>query len=133
LLSIKVSIDIKGVKAAVNHIKRINAKAERELAQASKATALTVITDAQKLVPIDEGTLKNSITILSQSSLTIDVGTDLIYAHFIEFGTPIGGTTPNRRTKNPGPRPYLRPAAEMNRKKHEQRMARAVNKKVFFI
>ena len=66
-------------------------------------TADAISLDAQRTVPVDTGRLRGSINV-KREYLKKRIGTNLEYAAFVEFGTPIG-TGPHG-----GPQPYLRPA-----------------------
>jgi len=68
-------------------------------------TADAISLDAQRTVPVDTGRLRGSINV-KREYLKKRIGTNLEYAAFVEFGTPIG-TGPHG-----GPQPYLRPALE---------------------
>ena len=66
-------------------------------------TADAISLDAQRTVPVDTGRLRGSINV-KREYLKKRIGTNLEYAAFVEYGTPIG-TGPHG-----GPQPYLRPA-----------------------
>ena len=68
-------------------------------------TADAISLDAQRTVPVDTGRLRGSINV-KREYLKKRIGTNLEYASFDEYGTPIG-TGPHG-----GPQPYLRPALE---------------------
>ena len=70
--------------------------------------------DAKRLVPVDTGRLRGSIT--NEVEETIGrVGTNVEYARRIELG--FVGTDILGRKYNQKPYPYLRPALEKNRSK----------------
>ena len=70
--------------------------------------------DAKKLVPVDTGRLRASITNEVEEEVG-RVGTNVEYARRIELG--FVGTDILGRNYNQKPQPYLRPALEKNRKK----------------
>lgn len=66
------------------------------------ALALSVEASAKGLAPVDTGTLRRSITHKPGRDVRgfyVDVGTNVVYAPFVEFGT-----------RFMRPQPYLRPA-----------------------
>ena len=82
--------------------------------QVLKKACLMVEGDAKKLVPVDTGRLRASITNEVEEEVG-RVGTNVEYARRIELG--FVGTDILGRNYNQKPQPYLRPALEKNRKK----------------
>lgn len=68
--------------------------------------ALYTVQQAQQMVVVDKGILKNSIRAEKKGKFTWEVGSNSGYGLYIEFGNPVG-TGPNG-----GPRPFLRPGFE---------------------
>ena len=71
-------------------------------------TADAISLAAQRIVPVDTGRLRSSINV-RREYLAKTIGTNVEYAAFVEFGTPIG------TGENCGPMPFLRPAFETNK------------------
>ena len=70
-------------------------------------TAYKIESDAKKLTPVDTGNLRRSIkTDIKEDGLTAEIGTNVEYAIYVEFGT----------SKQPA-RPYLTPAYVKQKKK----------------
>jgi HK97 gp10 family phage protein len=65
--------------------------------------ALNIQDDAQALCPVNTGTLRASIAAMLSESGVAEVGTDVYYAVFVEFGTV-----------NMAAEPFLTPAFEMH-------------------
>lgn len=84
-----------------NHLPKIAAKLPKAVSSIIRSAAFDVEANAKAVVPVDTGTLKNSITteFPTQTSAIIAPHTD--YAVFVEYGT--------RRQRA---KPYMRPAAE---------------------
>lgn len=135
-----------GLDELTKNIKRFNSVVDSELQNAASAVGQAVRNDAvrsiqrgspsgvtyQKYSPkrthrasapgqppaTDTGRLAGSIRV-EQQRLTADIGTDLIYGKYLEFGT----------TKMAA-RPFLVPALEKNREKWRERVAAAIEKGV---
>ena len=73
-------------------------------------TADAMSLEAQRIVPVDTGRLRGSINV-KKEYLSKVIGTNVEYAAFVEYGSP-EGTGPNG-----GPKPYMRPAFENNKKR----------------
>lgn len=76
--------------------------------RALDATALQIRYDAIQIAPVDKGGLRNSIVIETPEEKTRKVGSNIVYGHYIETAKPVG-TGPHG-----GPKPYLKPALDMN-------------------
>lgn len=66
-----------------------------------RKAALDIEAQAKMTVPVRTGNLKNSLRAVQESELSAVVGTAVVYAPYVEFGTT-----------RMAPRPYLLPAAE---------------------
>ena len=111
---IKQSAIDKLMREVAKYGRRVSDEIEKETAYAAQEVRQIAV----ELVPVDKGILKGSIQAQKvggfvrgsrvlrgmAGKITYLVGTNVKYARYIEFGTPIG-TGPNG-----GPRPYLRPA-----------------------
>jgi len=84
-------------------------------------SALEIQSEAREIVPVDMGTLRRSI-ITNEVEDGFEIGTNLQYANYIEFGEP-QGTGPNG-----GPRPYLRPAFHNNKENIRKRVIALIRK-----
>jgi HK97 gp10 family phage protein len=96
----------KNVVNVCNCFETIRNKQRAQLAAATTAASLRVHAHAVRVCPYKTGNLRRSISLdLVESSPTrvvVAIGTDVEYAPWLEFGT-------SRMT----PRPYLRPALEL--------------------
>ncbi len=81
--------------------------AERVSARLVAEVSLAIVTEARRLAPRDSGVLANSISAVQVDPMNWDVGTNVEYAPYQEFGTK-----PHKGTKHPGNKaqPFLMPA-----------------------
>lgn len=93
----------------------LNDSGKRKLFEAAVKEALRIVREAKRIVPVDTGRLRSSITAVDSEGLlaasgpgapdspstnfTVRVGTNVRYARFVEFGT-----------EDMEAQPYLRPA-----------------------
>lgn len=104
---IKVTIPKSEVQKVVKAYRMKLRKIEREIERETAYAAYEIEARARLAVPVDTDNLRTSIQAdkLPGIGLTVwRVATNVQYAHYIEFGEPIG-TGPNG-----GPKPYMRPA-----------------------
>lgn len=128
----RVSIETVGAKALESALAQADAKSRQMVDNAVRATALSIQADAVKLIQrgektgvvytkrggtkhqasapgeapaSDEGTLASRIDAVKLGPFSWAVGTNLDYGAYLEFGT-----------QRIAERPWLRPAAEFNRK-----------------
>lgn len=83
--------------------------------KALMAGANTVVNSAKRRVPKKTGTLSRSIHMESESDSGVLVGTDVVYAKYVEQGT----------AKMKG-RPYLQPALTENQQRIQNQVQRAM-------
>ena len=103
-----MGIEIRGGDAFKNKIEELRNFYPEILDLALDDTADAISLGAQRIVPVDTGRLRASINI-KRDYLVKTIGTNVEYASFVEFGSPIG------TGENGGPMPYLRPAFETNK------------------
>lgn len=101
------TVKIEGVKELQSKFKALDNELQTVLSQAVSAGAAVVDRDAKIRCPVDTGTLRRSIREMKQNKspgrIESQVGTDIEYAHAVEFGTD------RQRAQ-----PYLRPALDEN-------------------
>lgn len=107
----------------------------RDAMEAAKQRALEIIggkveSYAKGLVPVDTGRLRNSITHTVEGDTTI-IGSNTVYAGFVELGTGPNYTPPPEWMENNAEggrglghgfvkaRPYLRPAVQEHLKEYQ--------------
>ena len=94
---------VRGLQAALNNLKIIGKKYKAVEGPAIRALAEAVASEARKIVPVDTGRLRNSITtsgpVPSGKGFVAFVSTNVKYAVYVELGT--------YKMKA---QPYLRPA-----------------------
>lgn len=96
------------VDALEDKAKRIEEEASKVVMQAGYKTER----DAKTLAPVETGTLRRSIHMDLKDALTAEVGTNIEYATFVEFGT----------VKMPA-QPFMTPAYHKNRDDFVKKMA----------
>lgn len=132
----RVSLSIRGQKEAMAGLENFEKSKLDAVKEIVNETAMNVVADAKKRAPVDRGQLRSSIHMRAfNGGLTIDVGSNLAYAVYQEYGTGIfakngaGRKTPwvyyyqgnkgprgYRWTRGNKPQPFLMPAfnSEMN-------------------
>lgn len=134
--SIKVNVDVNGIAKAIQQINKFDLLTKERVKNTVNEHALNIQSLAKKNLTkndsVDTGRLRSSIAIEPyKEGLTIRVGSAVKYAPYVENGTGkfaengSGRKTPwvykNRDgqviwTQGQKPKPYLRPAAEADRK-----------------
>ncbi len=104
-----VTFKLTGNRELAATFRRLGAATQgRMLINALEAGALPVQNDAKRRCPVDTGNLRRSIHTGNQQSggttASVEVGTDVEYAGYVEFGTRFMPA-----------QPYLRPALESQR------------------
>lgn len=88
----------------------------RKVQAALRAGGLIIMNDAKARAPVLTGNLRRSITVEDgPGPREVNIGTDVEYAPFQEFGT-----------SRMGARPYLRPAFDQNKPEVEREIADAL-------
>lgn len=85
-----VTFRVEGIDKMIASLGKMAKKIEVEIAEEVNASALKIQSDAKKNAPLNLGTLRNSIQLVStlnNKRLTYTVGTNVPYAPYIEFGT----------------------------------------------
>ena len=132
---------VEGSEELVRRFNAIATKKAQETKDAIKETALNVQKKAKKRAPVDNGHLRASIKLKPhQSGFSIDVGSELPYAVYQEWGTGIFANHPSisgRKTpwvyKSPKtgefvftrgnkPQPFLHPAFESEKPEYIRRI-----------
>ena len=105
-----MGITIKGGDQFKSTLQKIAEQHPEVLDAALDDTADAISLGAQRIVPVDTGRFRGSINV-KRRKLKKTIGTNVEYAAYVEFGSP-EGTGPNG-----GPKPYMRPAFENNRRR----------------
>lgn len=80
------NIKVDGLNTTINAIKSNKQKIEKTIQDELNIFGFKTVADAKRNAPVDEGTLRNSISFVkSDNSVTISVNVD--YAAYQEFGT----------------------------------------------
>jgi HK97 gp10 family phage protein len=98
-------ITITGVAEAIASITKLRAKIPDACEEGLTQIANVIIKEAQRIVPVDTGRLRDSIKVFSTSATEVKGGTEVFYAGFVEFGTA------RQRSQ-----PYMRPAIDKGKK-----------------
>jgi HK97 gp10 family phage protein len=91
-----------------------NLQAIQGMSQEAISNALEIIggmaeSYAKQLCPVDTGRLRNSITHQQEDENTVAIGTNVVYAPFVELGT-----------RRMAAQPYLRPAIEEHKTDYQR-------------
>lgn len=103
---------VRGIAVVIRNLLSLNEDIESAARKASVRAALEIEREAVLRVPVDTSRLKGSIG-TNQAGNIIEVGagvregSEIEYAHFVEFGT-----------RNMAAQPYLQPAVETVRAKY---------------
>lgn len=141
----KVSVYVVGQENLRKKIQYMTHSAGQRVKAAVNDGALAIQKDAKMNCPVDTGRLRSSIQIqFLLSGLAATVGSNVVYAPFVEYGTgPFGkytNTSPLPSGYAYGPRkgnwlgqkakPYLFPAFEKHRKAIQDAVADAIKRGV---
>lgn len=91
-----LTVQVKNADEVVEWFNEIKTKALNETKDHVNKTALEVQNRAKKNAPVDDGDLRASIVIEPfMSGFSIDVGSRLFYAPYVEYGTGIHAEHPS--------------------------------------
>ena len=105
-----MGIRIKGGDKFKSTLQKIAEEHPQVMDAALDDTADAMSLEAQRIVPVDTGRLRASINVKKEFLVKV-IGTNVEYAPFVEYGQP-EGTGPSG-----GPKPFMRPAFENNRRR----------------
>lgn len=91
------------VRVENDHTAEVLAKLKNGIQQALEQSGTLVENVAARNAPVDTGRLRNSLTHQMKGSDSVEIGSDVEYAIYVECGT-----------SRMGARPYLRRALEAN-------------------
>ena len=101
-LEIKITSDAEKLLRKFNN----TAMVEKDVSKLIKNTLHNIERDAKKQCPVDTGRLRGSITTNIISTYSGEVGTNVEYAEYVEYGT-----------RYQSAQPYFEPAVEKNEDK----------------
>ena len=120
-------MEVAGYKAVRKSLSEMRG-CEQVVGRALVAGAMKVRNEARNLAPVKTGNLKRSIDVgnlqSSGDTMTVEVGTDVVYAARIEYGFK-GVDSLGRRYKQDG-RPYLEPALKAKEKEVADDIEKAI-------
>ena len=135
-------VSLSGIKEVERALKTIDKELKEDVGNEINASALTIMTSAKRLAPVDLGFLRNQIAIQPLNELTYEVEAKAKYSAYIEFGTGGLVTIPagyeelamlfkgkGRMTINIRPQPFLIPSFEVEKPKLIQRIKKLLNVK----
>ena len=127
-----ITVKVEGIDKALRELGSYTKEVQQGAVDAINTTALLVESDAKRFVPTDKGFLKDSIhtTPAKRSDPQAFVSTNKAYARRIELGF-FGEDSAGRGRKKPfaqAGQPYMKPAAERNRRGHSRRLAEVLRK-----
>ncbi len=110
-------VDIKGIANTRAAIKLIPVEQRKAIRKVVRETAVRVRDSARRRAPRDSGDLKKSIQRKSsKSGMAAKIGSDIVYAPFVEFGT-----------NDTDAKPFLFPSLEEERPHFLTNMRDALN------
>ena len=114
-----MAVTITGIDELTARINSTHKSSPRTLDLAMNDTADAIMLKAMKEVPVLTGTLRQSIGADLSQTLHKIIFASADYASKIEYGEPEGGdpATQGERADPPGPRPYMRPAFQTEKKR----------------
>nr|DAZ68155.1 MAG TPA: putative tail component [Caudoviricetes sp.] len=103
-----MKLEIKITSDAEKILKKFNntATVEKDVSKLVKDTLYNIERDAKKKCPVDTGRLRGSITTNIISTYSGEVGTNVEYAEYVEYGT-----------RYQSAQPYFEPAVDENEDK----------------
>lgn len=115
-----LTVTVDGLNEVEWTFDELNPKISKRVRDVVNEISLNVQRGAKQRCPVDTGRLRSSIHIIfRKDGLGSEVGTDVEYAPYVEFGT-----------KRMSAQPYLFPAWEEYRDEYVERMTQALNNAV---
>lgn len=112
-----IRVQIIGQNEVIGKLSRLNVVAAAKVRAATNEAALNIATGAKRRAPVDTGRLRSSIRpTFFDGGIAAEIGTDVFYAPFQEFGTSHGVP----------PHPFLFPSWEEERPRYLARVAAAL-------
>jgi HK97 gp10 family phage protein len=97
-MPLAISVKVHGVRETIANFKRLSAELRRELQKTVARSAMSVQRGARRRCPVDTGRLRASIRpVYYRDGLSAEVGTEVSYAAFMEFGTGSLGASTNEQ------------------------------------
>jgi len=141
-MSLSMSIKVMGAKEIIKKLDDMTKKSENELKKTVEKAVLIVEKDAKKNTPALSNRLRSSITHSEVKDGTAQVGTNVKYAPYVEFGTGKFSSKGTGRqtpwvyyseelgrfvwTEGARPQPYLYPALASNYKRIEEMIKKTI-------
>lgn len=110
-MEIKISSDAEKILREFNK----TATVEKDVSKLIKNTLHNIERDAKKSCPVDTGRLRGSITTNIISTYSGEVGTNVEYAGWVEYGT-----------RYQSAQPYFEPAVEKNEDKFNEELDKII-------
>nr|DAN61009.1 MAG TPA: putative tail component [Caudoviricetes sp.] len=110
-MEIKISSDAEKILREFNKTETV----EKDVSKLIKNTLHNIEKDAKRSCPVDTGRLRGSITTNIISSYSGEVGTNVEYAGWVEYGT-----------RYQSAQPYFEPAVEKNEDKFNEELDKII-------
>lgn len=110
-MEIKISSDAEKILREFNKTETV----EKDVSKLIKNTLHNIERDAKKSCPVDTGRLRSSITTNIISTYSGEVGTNVEYAGWVEYGT-----------RYQSAQPYFEPAVEKNEDKFNEELDKII-------
>lgn len=135
-------VNLTGIKEVENALKVMDKHLRQDVGDEINASALSIMSSAKRLAPVDLGFLRGQISIEPVNDLTFEVEAKAKYSAYIEFGTGGEVRIPagyedlailfkgrGVRTVNIRPQPFLIPSFETEKPKLIQRLKKLLDVK----
>ena len=110
-MEIKISLDVEKILREFNKTETV----EKDVSKLIKNTLHNIERDAKKSCPVDTGRLRGSITTNIISTYSGEVGTNVEYDGWVEYGT-----------RYQSAQPYFEPAVEKNEDKFNEELDKII-------
>lgn len=135
-------LNLTGIKEVENALKVMDKHLRQDVGDEINSSALTIMSSAKRLAPVDLGFLRGQISIEPINDLTYEVEAKAKYSAYIEFGTGGEVSIPagyedlaitfkgkGLRKVNIRPQPFLIPSYETEKPKLIQRLKKLLDVK----
>ena len=114
----RIDMDMRGISQVIKDISRFDSMTRLKVKDVINETALNIQKGAKRRCPVDTGRLRSSITIqpVGAGGMTMQIGTKVKYAPYIEYGT---GKFANHPTKSGRQTPWVYPGSKGGRETGE--------------
>jgi HK97 gp10 family phage protein len=137
----KITVSLEGVEKVLKGIQMAKRSVAKEVKEVVRITAFNIEKKAKKRVPVDTGHLRRSIRVWQwNNGYTFEVGTNVFYAPYVEFGTGQRGKQTgqgkkyglhieyNTDIRGQRAQPFLYPSFDEEKREYIKRIRNAIRK-----